>query len=69
MSAKELFFLNKINYISHVPKLWISILASDPAAKVLIPTIPEKFSEGKIANVAKVKRKEDISLKMLIDSI
>ena len=63
MSTKELFFLNKINYISHVPKLWIAYayLLPDPAAPVLILTVPEKFSEGKIANVAKVKRKEDIS--------
>ena len=71
MSTNELFLNYKINYISLVPRFLITLayLLPDQAAPVLVPTVQEKFSEGKIANVAKVKRKGDISLKMLIDPI
>ena len=56
MSTNELFLNYKINYISLVPRFLITLayLLPDQAAPVLIPTVQEKFSEGKIANVAKV---------------
>ena len=54
MSTNDLFLIYKINYISHFPRLLITLayLLPDQAAPVLIPTVQEKFSEGKIANVA-----------------